>query len=65
MTPPHRAVPRPTRKSPLPAERSAEFTQTQRRLKREAAERRLQAVDTVANTRTPRRSATGKARGRG
>lgn len=65
MTPPQRAVPRPTKKSASPAERSAEFTNTQRRLKRGAAERRPQAADEVASKRTARRSATGKTRGRG
>ena len=65
MTPPQRAVPGPTRKSASPAERSAEFAKIQRRLKREAAERRLQAADQVASTRTARRSETGKTRGRG
>jgi hypothetical protein len=65
MTPPQRAVRLPTKNSASPAERSAEFTNSQRRLKREAAERRLGAADKVASTRTARRSATGKTRGRG
>jgi hypothetical protein len=64
MTPPERAVPRPTKKSTSPAERSAELTETQRRLKREAAERRLQAAD-GRESRTAQRSATGKTRRRG
>ena len=57
MTPPQRAFPRPAKKSASPAERSEEFAETQRRLKREAAERR--AATTAA------RSSTGKPRGRG
>ena len=61
MTPPQRTAPRPM----SPADRSAEFTETQRRLKREAAERRLKAVDDAASTRPARRSATGKTRKRG
>jgi hypothetical protein len=60
MTPPQRAVPRLTHKSASPAERSEEFAETQRRLKREAAERRLQRAGQAAST--PRRSGTGKAR---
>ena len=65
MTPPQRAVPRPTQKSTSPAERSAEFTEIQHRLKREAAERRLKAVDDAASTRPARGSATAKTRKRG
>ena len=65
MTPPQRAVPRPAQKSASPADRSAEFIETQRRLKREAAERRLKAADDAASTRPARRSATGKTRKRG
>jgi hypothetical protein len=59
MTPPQRAVPRQTKKSASPAERSEELAEIQRRLKREAAERRLQSDDTP---KTPRGS--GKPRGR-
>ena len=59
MTPPQRAVPRQTKKSASPAERSEELAEIQRRLKREAAERRLQSADTP---KTPRGS--GKPRGR-
>jgi hypothetical protein len=65
MTPPRRAIPGPTKKSASPAERSAEFAEAQRRLKREAAERRLQAADKVASTQSSRRSATGKTGGGG
>jgi hypothetical protein len=44
MTPPQGSFPRPSRpKSPSPAERSVELADAQRRLKREAAERRLLA----------------------
>jgi hypothetical protein len=60
MTPPNRAVPRPPKKSASPAERSEELAEIQRRLKAEAAERRLKAADKVP---TPRRSVTGKTRG--
>jgi hypothetical protein len=60
MTPPQRAFPRPTKKSASPAERSEEFAETQRRLKREAAERRLQSVPSTAP-----RSGSGKSRPRG
>jgi hypothetical protein len=63
MTQPHRAVPRLTKKSPSPADRSEEFAEVQRRLKREAAERRVKSTGTAR--RTPPRAATGKARGRG
>jgi hypothetical protein len=56
MTPPQRAFPRVAKKSASPAERSAEFSETQRRLKREAADRRLEAARTG-------RSATPKKRG--
>jgi hypothetical protein len=65
VTPPQRAVPRPTQKSASPADRSARFIETQRRLKRKAAERRLNATDDAAITRPGRRSATGKTRKRG
>jgi hypothetical protein len=61
MTQPQRAVPRQAKKSASPAERSEEFAEIQRRLKREAAERRLQS----ASTKTPPRSTKGKTRGRG
>jgi len=47
------------------ADRSAGVIETQRRLKREAAERRLKAADEAAGTRPARRSATGKTRGSG
>jgi hypothetical protein len=60
MTPPQRAFPRPTKKSASPAERSEEFAETQRRLKQEAAERRLQSAPT-----TSPRSGTRKTRARG
>ena len=65
MTPPQHAVPRPTPRSASLADRGAEFIETQRRLKREAAERRLMAADDAASTRPARRSATGKTRKRG
>jgi hypothetical protein len=65
MTPPQRPVPRPAKKSASPADRSEEFTETQRRLKREAAERRLKSTGPIAGSRNPGRSATGKSRGRG
>jgi hypothetical protein len=45
VTPPQGSFPRPRPKSASPAERSAEFAETQRRLKLEAAERRLQSAD--------------------
>jgi hypothetical protein len=41
-----RPIPRMPKKSASPADRSAEFTEIQRRLKREAAERRVQAGET-------------------
>ena len=62
MTPPQRAVPRPTHKPSTPADRSAELMETQRRLKREAAERRLKAAD---DARPAEGSAAGKPRTRG
>jgi hypothetical protein len=44
MTPPQGSFPRPPRpKSPSPAERSAELADAQRKLKQEAADRRLAA----------------------
>jgi hypothetical protein len=61
VTPPQPAVPRQTKKSVSPAERSEELAEIQRRLKREAAERRLQSVDKPT---TPR-SGSGKPRRRG
>ena len=67
MTPPEGSPQRPPRpRSASPAERAVEFAETQRRLKREAAERRLQAANRVAPDPNPaRRSPAGKARGRG
>lgn len=46
MTPPQSSSPRPPRpRVASPAERSAEFLETQRRLKEEAAERRRRAEE--------------------
>jgi hypothetical protein len=46
MTPPQGSSPRPPRpRAASPAERSAEFLETQRRLKEEAAERRRRAAE--------------------
>jgi hypothetical protein len=59
MTPPQNPPPRPPRpKSASPAERSAEFADTQRRLKDEAAQRRLEADKQGASP--PRRSPRGR-----
>jgi hypothetical protein len=60
MTPPQGSAPRPRPRAASPAERSAEFLETQRRLKEEAAERRSQAAD--AN---PKRSSTPRPRAAG
>jgi hypothetical protein len=65
VTPPERSAPRPTPRSASPADRSAGFIETQRRLKREAAERRLKAADDAASTPPDRSSATQKPRKRG
>jgi hypothetical protein len=57
MTPPQSSFPRPQKpRSASPAERSEEFAEAQRRLKREAAERRSKAAnrDTPSASRTPR-----------
>jgi hypothetical protein len=56
MTRPDRSLPRVPKKSASPAERSEEFTEIQRRLKAEAAERRLQAKRAAPSsaTRKPR-----------
>jgi hypothetical protein len=65
MTRSHGSYPRqPKPKSASPAERGAEFAETQRRLKREAAERRLKAVDRP-DARPSGRTTAGKSRGRG
>jgi hypothetical protein len=64
MTPPRRVLPVPTKKSASPAERSAEFTETQRRLKAEAEERRLASASKEPAARPPRHSTT-QSRGRG
>jgi|tagenome__1003787_1003787.scaffolds.fasta_scaffold20946060_3 hypothetical protein len=63
MTQPRRAMPGTAKKSASPAERSEEFAEAQRRLKREAAERRLKAGDKVA--KPTRRSTSSKPRERG
>ena len=66
MTPPEVPYSRPSRpRSASPADRGAEFAETQRRLKREAAERRQQAAERGVEARPARRSASGKTRGRG
>jgi hypothetical protein len=65
VTPPQRAVPRPTQRSASPADRSADLIETQRRLKREAAERRVKASGDAASARPGRRSAAGKTWKRG
>jgi hypothetical protein len=59
MTSPKRVPPGPAKKSASPADRSAEFAETQRRLKAEAAERRLGSVPKDANARPPRRGTAG------
>jgi hypothetical protein len=61
MTQPRRAMPGTAKKSASPAERSEEFAEAQRRLKREAAERRVKAADKASTTKTPPR----KTRARG
>jgi hypothetical protein len=60
MTPPRNMNLRSTGKSASPAQRSAEFTAVQQRLKPEAADRRLEAADKPA---VPPRAAR-KIRGR-
>ena len=56
MAPPHRVNLSSTGKSASPAERSAEFTAVQQRLKQEAADRRLEAADKPAvPPRAPRK----------
>ena len=61
MTPPHHSSPRPPKpRSASPAERSAEFAEAQRRLKREAAERRDRAT---SEPREARSTAKGPERG--
>ena len=57
MTSPQRPVPRLAKKSASPAERSEEFAETQRRLKREAAERRSQSSE-----QTPSEPKSGRPR---
>jgi|tagenome__1003787_1003787.scaffolds.fasta_scaffold14323583_1 hypothetical protein len=60
MTPPHGSTPRLQKpRSASPAERSEEFAEAQRQLKREAAERR----DRASQERRPPRP-SGKPRGR-
>ena len=55
MTPPQGSAPRPRPRAASPAERSEEFLETQRRLKQEAAERRLRASeDDPKRTSAPR-----------
>jgi hypothetical protein len=54
MPAPKRTFPPPKPKSASPADRSAEFTETQRRLKREAAERRDQTKPPVDNGQSRR-----------
>jgi hypothetical protein len=61
MAPPQPAFPRPAKKSASPAERSEELAEVQRRLKREAAERRLQSD----GTRTSPRAGSSKSRSHG
>jgi hypothetical protein len=56
--PPPRSVPRPPKKTASPAERSEEFAEVQRRLKREAAERRLKNPGKATGARTSRRVGT-------
>ena len=54
MTPPNGSFPRPPRpRSASPAERSEEFAEAQRRLKQEAAERRLLAAQKEPAVRAP------------
>jgi hypothetical protein len=63
MTPPQGSSPRPPRpKSPSPADRSEELAATQRRLKQEAADRRLKAEQDGGGRPT---RPTGSARARG
>jgi hypothetical protein len=56
MTQPNRAMPRVPKKSASPADRSAEFAETQRRLKQEAAERRQAAGGKKAQPTGSRKS---------
>jgi hypothetical protein len=64
MTPSEGSLPRSQQpRSASPAERSAEFAETQRRLKHEAAERRLEATKRAAPRHPPSRSRTAKTRG--
>jgi|tagenome__1003787_1003787.scaffolds.fasta_scaffold20659980_5 hypothetical protein len=65
MTPPQGSSPRPPRpRSASPAERSVEFAEAQRKLKEEAAQRRLQASQRSGDAHPPK-STDGKSRGRG
>jgi hypothetical protein len=61
MAPPQPSYPSRSKKSASPADRSEEFMETQRRLKAEAAERRLQST----GTRKAPRPSSGKPRERG
>jgi hypothetical protein len=63
MTPPSNSPRPPKPRAATPAERGEEFAEAQRRLKAEAAERRLQAANRPADTRRTARP-TGR-RGRG
>jgi hypothetical protein len=66
MTPPESFSQQPrARRSASPAERAEEFAAAQRKLKDEAAERRQQAANRDPAPQPPRRSSTGKSRGRG
>jgi hypothetical protein len=65
MTPPQGSSPRPPRpRSASPAERSVEFAEAQRKLKEEAAERRLQASQSTGDAQPPKRT-DGQSKGRG
>lgn len=65
MTPSEGSVPRRQRpRSASPAERGAEFAETQRRLKREAAERRVEAANRGEDRSPAPPSPTGRSRGR-
>ena len=63
MTPSEGSTPRASRpRSASPAERAVEFAAAQRRLKREAAERRVEAAKRDTEPRSGGRSPAGRPR---
>ncbi len=66
MAPPQSSFPRPPKRvSASPAERGAEYAEAQKRLKEEAAERRLAAAERPVGERPVRHSANDPSRRRG